>query len=263
MNKFRTLRADEIDCRVSQVKENGVTLLLYKDARCDQNILDETVGPMNWQRFHSRENANCTVQIWDDEKRQWIGKEDVGTPSNTEADKGLASDSFKRACFNWGVGRELYSAPFVFVTAERCNIKKQNNGRLTCNDHFSVTEIGYRPDGARDICKLIITNDKTKQVVYNWTDTDVRPVQEETPAPLDRYNPTPVEPAEVPHNNSRKAIIDKMCEKLKITTAAFGNYKKAAVANNIIPDKMVNSLTEDEFGQLLNFVEANANAGTA
>lgn len=258
MNKFRTLRADEIDCRVSQVKENGVTLLLYKDARCDQNILDETVGPMNWQRFHSRENANCTVQIWDDEKRQWIGKEDVGTPSNTEADKGLASDSFKRACFNWGVGRELYSAPFVFVTAERCNIKKQNNGRLTCNDHFSVKEIGYRPDGARDICKLIITNDKTKQVVYNWTDTDVRPVQEETLAPYEKINPTPVETADImpPHATGRKAIIQKLCDKFGITMSDFGKKKVDAIKKEIIPDKNVNELTDDEFGQLINYVEA-------
>jgi hypothetical protein len=100
---FRTLRADEIECRVQSVKPNGLILLLYKDARCDQNILDETVGPMNWQRSHSRDNANCTVSIWDAEKKQWISKEDTGTESNTEAQKGLASDSFKRACFNWGM----------------------------------------------------------------------------------------------------------------------------------------------------------------
>lgn len=107
--KFRFLRADEIDCRVAEVKlpengkQGGLSLLLYKDARVDQNILDETVGPMNWQRHHSRDNANCTVSIWDNEKNQWIEKEDTGTESNTEAEKGLASDSFKRACFNWGM----------------------------------------------------------------------------------------------------------------------------------------------------------------
>ena len=72
MEKFRTLRADEIDCRISTVKTSGLSLLLYKDARCDMNILDETVGPLNWQRSHSRENANCTVSIWDEEKEQWM-----------------------------------------------------------------------------------------------------------------------------------------------------------------------------------------------
>ena len=106
--KFRALRADEVDCRVNQVVwtdyRKGCSLLLYKDARCDMNILDETVGPMNWKREHSRENANCVVAIYDDEKMQWITKEDTGTESYTEKEKGLASDSFKRACVNWGIG---------------------------------------------------------------------------------------------------------------------------------------------------------------
>jgi hypothetical protein len=100
---FRDLRADEIDVRVATCNEKGVSLLLYKDARCDMNILDETVGPMNWQRMHARDNANCIVEIWDSDKKQWISKEDTGTESYTEKEKGQASDSFKRACFNWGM----------------------------------------------------------------------------------------------------------------------------------------------------------------
>ena len=82
---FRALRSDEVDVRVSMVKDmpgkQGVQLLLYKDARCDMNILDETVGPMNWQRNHTRDNANCVVSLWDEDKRQWIAKEDTGTES--------------------------------------------------------------------------------------------------------------------------------------------------------------------------------------
>ena len=101
-NLFRYLTADEIECRVATVSEKGCSLLLYKDARCDMNILDETFGPMNWRRSHTRDNANCIVSIWDAEKQQWIDKEDTGTESFTEKEKGLASDSFKRACFNWG-----------------------------------------------------------------------------------------------------------------------------------------------------------------
>ena len=112
---FRDLEADEIECRVAQASAKGVALLLYKDARCDMNILDETVGAFNWKREHSRENRNCTVSIWDADKEQWISKEDTGTESNTEAEKGLASDSFKRACVNWGIGRELYTAPFIWI----------------------------------------------------------------------------------------------------------------------------------------------------
>lgn len=115
--KFRDLRADEIECRIGTVKEGkGVSLLLYKDARCDQIILDETVGAMNWQKHYSRDNANCIISIWDEDKKQWIEKEDTGTESKTEAEKGLASDSQKRSGFAWGIGRELYSAPFIWIS---------------------------------------------------------------------------------------------------------------------------------------------------
>lgn len=125
MTKFRELKPEEIEVRVQSVKVNGFVLLLYKDARCDMNILDETVGPFNWQREHTRENANCIVSIWDDKKQQWIKKEDTGTESNTEKQKGLASDSFKRACFNWGIGRELYSSPFLWIN-DKSYIKDNN-----------------------------------------------------------------------------------------------------------------------------------------
>lgn len=161
---FRTLRASEIDCRVAMIKNNGLSLLLYKDARVDQNILDETVGPLNWQRHHTRDNANCIVSIWDDEKKQWIEKEDTGTESNTEKEKGLASDSFKRACYNFGIGRELYTAPFIWVTSDKVDIKQGNNGKFVCNDKFIVSEIGY--DDARNITALSIKNTRTGAIVY-------------------------------------------------------------------------------------------------
>jgi hypothetical protein len=154
--KFRTLNANEIDCRVATIKQNGLSLLLYKDARVDQNILDETVGPMNWQRHHSRENANCTVALWDEDKQQWIEKEDTGKESFTEAEKGLASDSFKRACFNWGIGRELYSAPFIWISAENADIKQGGSGKYQCFDNFAVEQILY--DENRNIVALSIKN---------------------------------------------------------------------------------------------------------
>ena len=164
MNKFRLLTAREIECRIQQIKPNGLSLLLYKDARCDQAILDETVGPMNWKREHSRENRNCTVSIWDDEKKQWVGKEDTGTESNTEAEKGLASDSFKRACVNWGIGRELYTAPFIWISADKCDIQGNK-----CYDRFDVKSIGYNQD--REINALEIVNEKTGAVVYRMGNT--------------------------------------------------------------------------------------------
>lgn len=170
MSMFRDLRADEIECRVAQAKETGVSLLLYKDARCDQNILDETVGPMNWQRSHLRENANCIVSIWDEHKGQWIGKEDTGTESNTEKEKGLASDSFKRACFNWGVGRELYTAPFIWIKADGCAaLKQKQNGTWQCFDTFTVERIRIEN---KKIVGLSIVNQKTNKRVFSWVDPD-------------------------------------------------------------------------------------------
>ena len=141
--KFRLLEAEEIEVRVNTITEKGVSLLLYKDARVDQHILDESVGPMNWQRRHCRDNANCIVSIWDDSKEQWIEKEDTGTESNTEKEKGLASDSFKRACVNWGIGRELYTAPFIWINADKCKIFTNAKGKLACNDKFAVEKILY------------------------------------------------------------------------------------------------------------------------
>lgn len=161
---FRLLRADEIDCRVALLKDSGLSLLLYKDARVDQNILDETVGAMNWQRRHTRENANCIVSIWDKDKMQWIEKEDTGTESFTEKEKGLASDSFKRACFNWGIGRELYSAPFIWIKAADTIIENEK-GKLRCKDSFFVSKIAY--DEHRNIVALVIKSTSTNKRVFS------------------------------------------------------------------------------------------------
>lgn len=175
---FRALRADEVDVRVAEVKEtqNGVriSLLLYKDARCDMNVLDETVGAMNWKREHSRDNANCTVSLWDEEKQQWIGKEDTGTESNMDAEKGLASDSFKRACFNWGIGRELYTGPSIYIYeeskdgAENFTVSEHpKTKKPTTYDKFKVTYMKV-VDGR--ITGLNIENARKRRSVFSWGD---------------------------------------------------------------------------------------------
>lgn len=158
--EFRKLRADEIECRVGIAKQNGCSLLLYKDARCDMNVLDETVGAFNWKREHSRENANCTVSIWDSAKKQWITKEDTGTESNTEKEKGLASDSFKRACFNWGIGRELYTAPFIWIPSSKYDNQTRGDKFYPQAD-FQVTKISYDDKG--NINGLKIVNNRLKE----------------------------------------------------------------------------------------------------
>lgn len=163
---FRDLKADEIDCRLSQINDKGLSLLLYKDARVDMDILDETVGAKNWQRKHTRDNANCIIEIWDEDKKQWIAKEDTGTESYTEKEKGLASDSFKRAGFNWGIGRELYTAPFIYIPVKdregNANYKpEEKKGKLVTYTKFHVEAIQITD---KVITGLAIKNDKNKRV---------------------------------------------------------------------------------------------------
>lgn len=158
MNKeIRLLRINEIECRVGTINEKGLSLLLFKDARVDQRILDETFTPFGWRRTHQviEGNLYCTVDIWDEGKRQWVSKQDVGTVSHTEKEKGQASDSFKRACFNWGIGRELYTAPFIWIPADKAKIR-QNSGKFVTAERFFVAEIQYNEN--REICLLKICN---------------------------------------------------------------------------------------------------------
>lgn len=165
--KFRPLKANEIDIRVGNVDKNKkwITLLLYKNARVDMDLLDETVGPENWKRSHTRDNANCIVSIYDDKKKEWVSKEDCGTESNNDAQKGLASDSFKRACVNWGIGRELYTSPRIFLFGDSEKLKY---------DIYSVKEINYSED--KEISKLVVI-DKSNKVVFEYPKKEIKPVQ--------------------------------------------------------------------------------------
>ena len=166
---IRKLKASEIEVMPKIVKENGCMLLLYKDARCDMRILDETFGSNNWQRKHSVINGNlfCQVSIWDEEKEQFIIKEDVGVESHTEKEKGQASDSFKRACFNVGIGRELYTAPFIWVNLNGNETYKQGNSwKLDRKVNFEVAEIGYNDDSISQL-KIIDQNGKTRFTMNN------------------------------------------------------------------------------------------------
>ena len=177
MCKFRLLNADEIECRVGQCfpdKNNptAVSILLYKDARCDMAILDETIGCLNWQRIHEFKDGKlyCTVSIFDKDKKMWIDKEDVGVESNTEAEKGQASDAFKRACVNWGIGRELYTAPFIYIQA--------NNGENIKRTKFDLKSITYDDKGR--IASLVIVDDKGN-TRYTFPKAKAAPAKTEKP----------------------------------------------------------------------------------
>ena len=153
MEEIRLLGKEDIDVRVAQTNtynNNGqlivkVSLLLYKNARVDMKILDELFTPMGWKRSHKLigDRLYCQVEVYDQAKKEWICKEDVGVESNTEAEKGQASDSLKRACVNWGIGRELYTAPRVSVTLNEREYTRGQDGRIKVWASFSVKSISY------------------------------------------------------------------------------------------------------------------------
>lgn len=173
---FRKLYATEIDCRVATVKAptknqqgqfsgGGWSILLYKDARVDMKLLDEVYGPMGWKREHQTIDGRlyCTISIYDESKQQWVSKQDVGTESYTEKEKGQASDSFKRAGFNWGIGRELYTAPFIWISAKPEDWREQM-GKCVPNVELHVSEIEYEDDNI----SFIELKDKKGSVRYTW-----------------------------------------------------------------------------------------------
>ena len=171
----RAVTADGVEVRGQSVKQNGLVLLLYKNAGVDMNILDETLGSENWQREHyeCKGNLFCRVGIF--VNGSWVWKSDCGTESNTEAQKGEASDSFKRACFNWGIGRELYTAPFIWIQAKDCNITQDGK----CYDRFEVRNIGYTGDR---ITALEIFNTKTRAVCFRMGNPTNEPSEPEEPS---------------------------------------------------------------------------------
>lgn len=170
------LTEQDIDCRVQSVSKDkngkvGAVLLLYKDARVDMRILDLVFGPGNWQRTHEVINGNlfCSIDIWDEEKESWVRKQDVGVESNTEKEKGQASDAFKRAGFNVGIGRELYTGPFIYVELADNEFYSEHQGnkevfKCYSSTRFKVSKIAY--DDRREICDLVIV-DRNGVVRFN------------------------------------------------------------------------------------------------
>lgn len=188
--QFRKLTANDVEARVQSCDDKGFVLLLYKNARCDMNILDETVGAENWQREHYECKGNlfcrvgicCTVKIdmsgneGDILSPSWVWKADCGTESNTEKEKGESSDSFKRACFNWGIGRELYTAPKTKIKGH--TTKTNRNGKDVYVPEyyaFDVVKMDVSDDKPRKITALTIVGKSMQggyheDVIFDWAD---------------------------------------------------------------------------------------------
>ena len=235
----RLLRADEIEVRFGNAMKSGKgsKFLLYKNARVDMTILDELVGPFGWQREHRELKGvmYCGVSIKHPETGEWVTKWDAGTESNTEAEKGLASDSFKRACVNWGIGRELYTAPFVWLRGDGQELKK---------DYYTVTAIAYDERG--NINRLKIENDDGKAVFDFSTRLE------------DLVEPEPINGTAGPGVKifDATAAIRAYCEENGLTATDFGRKRRELINAGRIPEIGYNVLDEKGYRQLIEAFEA-------
>ncbi|KAK9680611.1 hypothetical protein QE152_g38966 [Popillia japonica] len=201
--KFRKLQPHEIECRIATVKRDGsgLSLLLYTTARAAMAILDEAVGCDYWKRVHPNEKREfCTVAIYNKDIGEWVEKMDVGTESFAEKEKGQASDSFKRSCVNWGIGRELHNAPDIWVNKPDCNTYERN-GKYTSNDRFVVSAIDYDKD---QIISLEIKNARTKKVVFRLGDI-------QQPEPIEKDIAFP-DSGSLPMSEPKKKEIRSLCK---------------------------------------------------
>lgn len=234
MNKFRTLNADEIECRVDFCDpQRGVTLLLYKDARCDMAILDETVGAENWQDIFREAKGTLFCSIGIKCGDEWVWKGDAGEPSAYSAIKGEASDARKRAGVCWGIGRELYTAPFIWISADKIEWRDKANGKKEPKTTFRVSDISY--DEKRRIAALTIVSGNGDVVYQHGKKTQQKPTEK----PQDKPQPVlcPVCGKEV---KSRKAKTGETLTPEQVLEACGGmcsdcykqNKKMKEVQNN-------------------------------
>lgn len=238
----RNLKASEIEVRVQSIKSQGETckgaiLLLYKNARVDMDLMDEAFGKYGWQRTHSFKDGRlyCTVSVWDKEKGQWISREDVGTESNTEAEKGQASDSFKRACVNFGAGRELYTSPFIYVDSNCFNYystgnkDRKGNTVFQTSDDFSVSNIVIED---KVITGLEIKNDKTNNIVFTFGKCKGKnkaqnqaEKKEDKQIKAENKNEPKISPVE-PQNETQMTYEDALNHVIEVTNLAGKTFKE-------------------------------------
>lgn len=186
MKDIRALRADEIEVRVGQVTEKGVSLLLYKDARCDKRILDEVFGIHNWANSYTEIKGNlyCAIQLFDERTGMWVQKMDCGVESNTEKEKGEASDAFKRACFNIGIGRELYTKIFIFINTPTKLKTTLSNGKKVYEladpyQKWYVADIQTNME--KEKIEYLQIADSKNNIVFTYGKKTINPVKKEEP----------------------------------------------------------------------------------
>ena len=225
---MRNLRKDEIEVRVASTQNNVAQVLLYKTARTDAAILDETYGQFNWQCSYTENKGNlfCTISVKDPNTNEWVSKSDCGSESNIEKEKGEASDAFKRAGFRWGIGVELYSTPRIKIPIEDSDMF---NGRF-CQS-FSLKDIEISPD--HKITSLSI-QDRRGNVRYTYnTQQQYQPYQQ----PIQQYTQQPVQ------ENSQRFDID-FSQPIRVAATAQqqGARKKSRYTN----DEFISRMSEEK-----------------
>lgn len=251
---FRNLRADEIECRVGTISDKGFTLLLYKDARCDMNILDETGVVWTRRHYECKGNLFCEVGIYDSDLKQFVYRSDCGTESNTEKEKGEASDSFKRACVNWGIGRELYTSPFIYIKGNVT--KNERTGKVVPTfKSMKVVEIGYSDDGKR-ITRLVISGDG--DIIFEHgrkSATQAAPAadsaEKSEPARETRHStPMTLEEARERQTKNGKRFADLPADQLQWIVDNAKNAESREAAQLVLDDRAFEDLPLEDDGEL-------------
>ena len=212
--KFPLLTTEDIECRIGQMSKDNTkaSLLLYQDARCGMKYLDQVIGANKWQKkyYEVRGLVLCSLGIYDDEMQQWLWKDDTGTAGSIEEEKSIISDSFKRCCVCWGLARELYTAPDIWVKIE------------SKYDKFDVKEIGY--NNKKEIIKLVIVNRKTKEIAYSYgCDNKVSTSGEKAPkTPNDNKESTRTEDKKIIDNYINGLSMEKFTQFEDYLFKAFG-----------------------------------------
>lgn len=255
--KFPLLTADQIEVKIKQCTEKGAVALLYKTARTDMELLDSTLGAGNWFNEYTEVKGNlfCTIYMREDAQSDWVAKQDCGIESRADSDgnekKGEASDAFKRAGFRCGIGRELYTAPFVFL---KVATMKNDRGKYDLVDRYkrySVSSIGY--DEQSRINDLVVADD-AGTIVYTLKKT--RAGQPSKNKPVEEKQPT--QPASSDPNeeltNQRKAEWDRLPGGSKGRAATI--WMKLKDNGHIADKKKLGEYTENEYLDMMALIDA-------
>ena len=275
---FRLLNADEIEVKVKQVTEKGAVALLYKTARTDMTLLDETVGAENWQTDYREIKGNmyCGIGIYQSPERGYVWKWNCGTESREDGEgnekKGEASDAFKRAGTTWGIGRELYTAPFIFLNVDT----KASNGKYYLADKFQTFEVAEITYNENRTIKSVTIVDNHGTVVYGrgssgkkWTSTkQLEPPAEALPEPpTEQHNQSPATPPKAGQNQAKpaaKANLTAVAESGRRTTVNALRAASKCPSDAIVlfmtncAAKSYDDLTETQYTDLINLIKSYA-----